>query len=55
MSVPEATALTSTDAWRLVSMSMEPDPSPNRLFWPEKLTGVAAEFADWELLNELAD
>jgi hypothetical protein len=51
--VPAATALMPTEAWRLVSMSMEPDPSLNRFFWPEKLTG--AGFAERDLLNEPID
>ena len=51
--VPAATALMPTDAWRLASMSMEPDPSLNRFFWPEKLTG--AGFAERLLLNEPID
>jgi hypothetical protein len=49
--VPAATALIPTDAWRLVLMSMEPDASLNRFFWPEKLSG--AGFAARDLLNEL--
>jgi len=48
--VPAATALIPTDAWRLVLMSMEPDASLNRFFWPEKLSG--AGFAESDLLNE---
>jgi len=51
--VPAAMALRPTDAWRLVSMSMEPDPSPNKFFLPEKLTG--AGFAERVLLNEPTD
>ena len=47
---PAATALMPTDAWRLASTSMEPDPSLNRFFWPEKLSG--AGFAESDLLNE---
>ena len=50
---PAATALMATDAWRSASMSMEPDPSLNRFFWPEKLTG--AGFAERDLLNEPID
>jgi hypothetical protein len=34
-------------------MSMEPDPSLNKFFWPEKLTG--AGFAETLLLNELRE
>ena len=49
MIVPAATALMPTVAWRLVSMSMEPDPWLNKFFWPEKLTG--AGFAETVLLN----
>lgn len=53
MTVPAATALMPTVAWRLVSMSMEPDPSLNKFFEPEKLTG--AGFAETVLLNEPTD
>ena len=50
---PAATALMPTDAWRSALMSMEPDPSLNKFFWPEKLTG--AGFAETVLLNELRE
>jgi hypothetical protein len=49
MILPAALALMLTDTWRLVSKSMETDPSLNRFFWPEKLTG--AGFAERVLLN----
>ena len=51
--MPAATALMPTEAWRSVLRSMEPDPSLNRFFWPEKLTG--AGFARRVLLNEPID
>jgi len=50
---PAATALIPMDALRSALMSMEPDPSLNRFFWPEKLTG--AGFAARVLLNEPID
>jgi hypothetical protein len=53
MILPAALALMLTDTWRLVSKSMETDPSLNRFFWPEKLTG--AGFAEMFLLNEPID
>jgi hypothetical protein len=50
---PAAVAPMLTDAWRLVLMSIEPDPWLKRVFWPEKVTG--AEFAARVLLNEPTD
>jgi hypothetical protein len=47
--LPMATALMPTDAWRLVLMSMEPDPSLNRFLWPEKPIGSG--FPERVLLN----
>ena len=51
--VPAAVALKPTVAWRVASTSTEPDPSLNRFFFPEKLTG--AGFAERVLLNEPID
>ena len=50
---PAATALMPTVALRSALMSIEPDPSLNRFFWPEKLTG--AGFAETFLSNEPTD
>jgi hypothetical protein len=51
--VPTALAVMPTVAWTLASTSMELDPSLNRFFLPEKLTG--AGFAEMFLLNEPID